>query len=213
MEFIARNTSIPVPKIYCAFTYKGWTYIVMQRVRGECLANSWKSRSPESQARILQQLKEMIDSMRRITPPSTAIANADGGRLWDCRLPGKSLSFGPFGNIDCFHQYLRGGIKSPSSEYPPDLNELVDLHSREWPPPVFTHGDLSSLNILVEGDTIVGIVDWETAGWYPMYWEYTTACQVNFRNAFWRAEIEKFLEPWPEELRMETLRQTYFGDV
>lgn len=213
MEFIARHTSIPVPKIYCAFTHNGWTYIVMERVRGECLAHSWRSRSAESRAKILKQLKQMIDSMRRIAPPSLAIANADGGRLWDCRLPGRLLTFGPFDNIDDFHQYLRGGIKAQSNDYPPAINDLVQSHNREWPPPVFTHGDLSSLNILAQGDTITGIVDWETAGWYPQYWEYTTACQVNFRNIFWLAEIGKFLEPWPEELKMEKLRQAYFGDV
>lgn len=38
-------------------THNGWIYIVMQRVHGECLAYSWKSRSAESQTRILQQLK------------------------------------------------------------------------------------------------------------------------------------------------------------
>lgn len=27
IEFIACNTSIPVPKIYCAFTHNGWTYL------------------------------------------------------------------------------------------------------------------------------------------------------------------------------------------
>lgn len=213
MDFIARNTSIPVPKIYCAFTHHGCTYIVMQRLRGECLAFNWKLRSAESQARILRQLKQMIDGMRRIPPPSPAVANANSGPLWDCRLPGKSLSFGPFDDIDCFHRYLRGGIESQSPKYPPEVNELVRLHARQWAPPVFTHGDLSSLNILAEGDVITGIVDWETAGWYPQYWEYTTACQVNFRNTFWREEIEKFLEPWSEELRMEKLRQIYFGDV
>lgn len=213
MEFIACNTSIPVPKIYCAFTHNGWTYIMMRRLGGECLAYSWKSRSAESQAKILQQLKEMIDGMRRIAPPSPAVANIDGGRLWDCRLPGSTLTFGPFDNVDCFHHYLRGGINSQSTHYPMAVNELVQLHTREWPQPVFTHGDLSSLNILAEGDIITGIVDWETAGWYPHYWEYTTACQVNFRNTFWREEIDKFLDPWPEELRMEKLRQAYFGDV
>lgn len=41
----------------------------------------------------------------------------------------------------------------------------------ETSPIVFTHGDLSSLNILARVDDIVGIIDWETAGWYPSYWE------------------------------------------
>lgn len=213
MDFIAHNTSIPVPKVYCAFKRKDWTYIVMERVKGECIAHGWTSRSAESRSKILGQLKEMVDSMRRIPAHSTAIANVDGGRLWDCRLPGKSLDFGPFENIDAFHQYLRGGLNAVSEGLPPTVNELIQLHDREWQSPVFTHGDLSSLNIMAKGDTITGIVDWETAGWYPYYWEYTTACQVSFRNLFWSEEICRFLDDWPHELAMERLRQAHFGDV
>lgn len=213
MDFIARNTSISVPKVHCAFKRKGWTYIVMERVKGQSIAHGWTSRSAESKAKILQQLKEMVDSMRRIPPPSAAVANVDGGRLWDCRLPGNSLDFGPFDNINAFHQHLRSGLNTMSEGFPPTVNELIRLHDREWSAPVLTHGDLSSLNIMAEGDTITGIIDWETAGWYPCYWEYTTACQVNIRNSFWREEVDKFLEPWPNELKMEELRQAHFGDV
>ena len=95
----------------------------------------------------------------------------------------------------------------------PEVNELIAQYEEPYPSLVFTHGDLSSLNILACGDKVVGIVDWETAGWYPSYWEYTTACQVNPHNSFWRDEIEKFLNPFPKELAMEKLRQKYFGDV
>jgi hypothetical protein len=35
MRFIAKHTSIPVPKIFCAFTHRGWTYIVMERIEGD----------------------------------------------------------------------------------------------------------------------------------------------------------------------------------
>lgn len=55
------------------------------------------------------------------------------------------------------------------------------------------------------------IIDWETSGWCPTDWEYTTACQVNLYNEFWREEIDKFMEPLPKELKMETIRQRYFG--
>jgi len=91
-----------------------------------------------------------------------------------------------------------------------EVSKLIALQDKAWPPPVFTHGDLSSLNILVRGDKITGIIDWETAGWYPSYWEYTTASQVSSMNYFWR-EIDKFLDPMHEELEMETIRQKYFG--
>jgi len=38
ISFIARRTSIPVPKIYCAFTHGGQTYIAMEGIKGQMLA-------------------------------------------------------------------------------------------------------------------------------------------------------------------------------
>lgn len=217
MRFVAQHTSVPVPKIYCAFTRKGWTYIVMERINGEMLGSRWVKRSDKSKAEILQQLKRFVDELRKI-PPSPeqgqqqGVCNVDGGPIWDCRLPGKSMRHGPFESVHSFHRYLRNGSVAGPNHYP-EVSELINLQEGAWPPPVFTHGDLSSLNILVRGDTIVGIIDWETAGWYPSYWEYTSASQVSPMNLFWGEEIDKFLEPMPEALGMEKLRQKYFGDL
>ena len=150
----------------------------------------------------------MIQELRSLSPsPGTVIGNVDGGPLHDGRLG--SMSHGPFSNVGEFHDHLRGGIQS-NPRLSPEVNQLIVLHGGHWPL-VFTHGDLSSLNILVRGDTVVGIVDWESAGWYPAYWEYTTACQVNPANPFWREEIDRFLDPRPAEQAMENIRQKYFG--
>lgn len=54
------------------------------------------------------------------------------------------------------------------------------------------------MNILVKGDGIVGIIDWDTAGWYPEFWECTIAHNANPYNEFWKDEIGKFLEKYPE---------------
>ena len=41
---------------------------------------------------------------------------------------------------------------------------------------IFTHADLHPRNILIgEDGGITGIIDWETAGWYPRYWERVKA--------------------------------------
>jgi thiamine kinase-like enzyme len=40
---------------------------------------------------------------------------------------------------------------------------------------VLTHADLSPRNIIVKGDKVVGILDWEMAGFYPEYWKYVKA--------------------------------------
>ncbi|KAJ9302395.1 hypothetical protein DTO271G3_1261 [Paecilomyces variotii] len=211
MRYISSHTSIPVPKIFCAFEHRGWTYILMERFHGDKIGVGWINRSEESKAKVLSQLKQMIQEMRSLVPPEgCGIANINGESLYDCRLPGPSLHFRPFSNVQDFHTHLRQGIYlDPNLD--PELQELIVLHQSSWPLK-FTHGDLSSLNILASGDEIVGIIDWETAGWYPSYWEYTTACQVNPQNYFWRDEIDKFLDPMPKELAVEETRRKYFGD-
>lgn len=193
----------------------------MEKLPGASLTNGWRSRSAESQARILSQLKTMVDELRALRSPFGAtVANVDGGNLTDVRLPGLGLiypgqtswRFGPFDDIAAFHRWLRRPAEKVHDDYNAEINELIVTHEEtDWGAPVFTHGDLSSLNILSEGDRVTGIVDWEIAGWYPYYWEYTTAMQVNFRNQFWAEYIDRFLEPRPDELRMERIRQTYFG--
>jgi hypothetical protein len=209
MQFISKNTSIPVPKIICAFVRSGCTYIVMERIEGDIIGNGWVRRSEESQARLLSQLKKMILEMRELQPPENmGVASVDGGPIHDGRLGGRTIHYGPFKTIQEFHRHLRGGLEfNPKLDQ--DVQDLIRQHDNTWPLK-FTHGDLSSLNIIIRDDTVVGIIDWETAGWFPSYWEYTTACQVNPQNSFWINEIDKFLQPMPEELAMEQIRQNRF---
>ncbi|TLD29929.1 kinase-like protein [Venturia nashicola] len=180
MRFVEDNTSIPVPKVYCSFVHNGRTYIVMERIQGEMLARVWKSRSTESQTKILEQLKKFTQELRSLAQLDTVgVTNVDGGLLYDIRLG--SQRFGPFQTVQEFHSFLRGG-RARALGFDPEIDQMMERQDGPWPPPIFTHGDLSSLNILVRGDEVVGIVDWETAGWYPSYWEYATACQVNIHQ-------------------------------
>lgn len=214
MQFVALHTSIPVPKVYCAFKYKGRVYILMEWIAGEPLSRGWVQRSEESKQKILDQLRTMIHELRSIEPKSdVGVSNVDGGSIYDQRLPKKSL-WGPFKTIQDFHRELRDGVevKGLTDEIPPDLDRLVSYHNQHWPKSVFTHGDLSSSNVLVQGDEIVDIIDWETAGWYPLYWEYVTAWNVNPLNQFWQQEVDLFLTPMPYDLEMDGIRRRYFGD-
>ncbi|KAL3482294.1 hypothetical protein BJX99DRAFT_216750 [Aspergillus californicus] len=143
-------------------------------------------------------------------PPSQS---ADGSKLYDARLENGVLGFGPFDNVEAFHSFLTNGIKN-SPRLLPEISELLRLQeaSTSRYGTCFTHGDLSSANILVRGDEIVGIVHWETSGWYPEYWEYTSAWNVNVYNEFWREELSKFIPEYPQALKMEEIRQKYFAD-
>ena len=47
---------------------------------------------------------------------------------------------------------------------------------------VFTYTNIAPCNIMIdEQNNIMGILNWEYAGWYPDYWEYA---QI-IRPAFW----------------------------
>ncbi|KAG8358290.1 hypothetical protein FVEN_g4216 [Fusarium venenatum] len=122
----------------------------------------------------------MVTELRSVTPPEgTKVSSIEGGPFYDCRLPSR-LYWGPYASVRKFHEALVDNIPW-DAEYTnyPDLVELFEFYRQVENEIVLTHGDLSSLNILARGDRVVGIVDWETAGWFPAYWEYTTARYVN----------------------------------
>lgn len=102
--------------------------------------------------------------------------NILGGPFYDPRLPYR-FYWGPFDTVHDFHKALLDDMDLSTPCGLPEVSELLEYYWRYQGELVFTHGDLSGLNILVRGDDVVGIVDWETAGWYPGYWEYT--CRKN----------------------------------
>lgn len=214
MRLVAQHTSVPVPKIYCAFIYRGKTYTVMSKITGKMVCHGWRNRSEESKSKILTQLRRMITEIRAIpAPKGTSVGSVDGGPFCDCRLPSKLL-WGPFCTTRDFHEALADGLdlETVYANLPSELQDLFEFYKQSNSGLVLTHGDLSCLNILVEGDNVVGIVDWETAGWLPPYWEYTCAKNINPMMGFWAEEVDKFLEPMPHELEMERIRRKYFGD-
>lgn len=87
-----------------------------------------------------------------------AITNATRGSCLDYRISGNRV--GPFPSEKEFSESLC-------------LGALPGLMHRTDHKIVFTHADLNMRNIIVEDGRITGIVDWENAGFFPEYWEYT----------------------------------------
>jgi hypothetical protein len=63
---------------------------------------------------------------------------------------------------------------------------------------------------MVRGNQVAGIIDWEFAGWYPYYWENTSAWQAHLTAQGWEDAIVHFLGPYPEELKMAITRQRWW---
>jgi len=206
MVYIASHTSLPVPKVYCAFKKGKFTYIVMERIKGAQLNRCWRSAGAKGQEHLRAQLRAFLKELRSLPPPRPGqVGDVNYSKLYDDRI--EPVGFGPFETARDFHKFLRNGITKPVED--PELDQLITDQDKEYST-CFTHGDLSSFNILVRDGQVVGIVDWEMSGWYPEYWEYTSAWHVNLYDEWWRPEIEKILDAYPAELEMEKNRRKLF---
>ncbi|KAJ7204636.1 kinase-like domain-containing protein [Mycena haematopus] len=206
LDYVAANTTIPVPRVHEVFKdRRGRLYLLMDYMDGTELEKVWKNLQPVDRLAIVRQLCEFIDQLRRLEPPHPgAVEAVDGTACKDFRI--RSDGFGPFNSVAEFETFLGRGwfIENKLAEYAEYSAEFSRCESRSYRT-VFTHCDLAPRNILVKDNRIVAIVDWEMAGWYPEYWEYTQAFFSNFDypEGFWDLFETEFLERYPDELIAE----------
>ncbi|KAK3935322.1 aminoglycoside phosphotransferase [Diplogelasinospora grovesii] len=214
LRFIAARTSIPVPRVIFTLAHNAKNYVIMERIDGQTLNEAWNSLSPPSRSKILGQVKAVVEEMRELVPEDPrAVCSVNGGPLFDSRLPNcdPKKGFGPFKSVQEFHTWLHSG--TPSAEQSAGNNSGGAKGSERV---VFTHGDVNPLNILVKGDEVVGFIDWEFAGWYPYYWEYTATYRSNSVKAAWLWEAFEQTEVvghFPKELETERERVRMWGEM
>lgn len=222
MKFVAETTSIPVPKVHCAFVHKGHAYIIMERIHGDKVPGTWRSLPESGRQKVFAQLRTMVQELRALKLPNgIGVESCVGGSLHDSRLRQCNPRYGPFETIQDFHFWLREGFQ-PAEVKPhrtcsesewADLKKMVEMQNGPWPPPGFTHADLNPFNVLICGEKVVGIIDWEFAGWLPYYCEYTPAWHGNVTKTDWRDSLHRFLDsPSSDVFDMENTRNLWWGE-
>ncbi|TVY58111.1 hypothetical protein LCER1_G001629 [Lachnellula cervina] len=223
LRFVAEKTSIPVPKVYCAFAHRGMNFILMEFVRGRRLIDVWDNTPLIKREKLLAQLKEQFEELRNIPHPCPgAICSAVIGPLFDRRIDLYGQRFGPFECERDFNSFLRCGVTATSEleivswgyegeGVREQLATMIAIQNKENRKICFTHGDAHSGNFLVKGGKIAAWIDFEMAGFYPEHWEYTTAMTTGNAagNSFgeWKTEVKNVLREYPEELLGEIIRQ------
>ncbi|KAH9922961.1 uncharacterized protein B0H18DRAFT_1182825 [Fomitopsis serialis] len=110
------------------------------------------------------------------SPYGTSVCGVDGQDIRSARVP--DWYVGPCADASSFYDKIEVPANPPwwdglEHEYPGHVTNFRRLYSMSHAV-VFTHGDLMPHNIMVKDGHITGIIDWEAAGWYPEYWEFTT---------------------------------------
>ncbi|PPQ71206.1 hypothetical protein CVT26_011019 [Gymnopilus dilepis] len=184
--FILQHTSIPVPRVRRLFAYKGYQYIVMEKIDGAPLHEVWPSLTPSQRFGVALTLQDYIRQLRQASAHyarrscpgpmgPTPRKCLDATWLFDRDRP-----CGPFESQAKLLGHWNAWFDLPkrNARGSPESTKLVESH-----PLVLTHGDLSPRNILVGHDGRLWVVDWEWSGFYPPWCEYIMAASAALNDA------------------------------
>jgi len=225
MRFISTHTSIKTPKVIGAYILEDNGYIIMSYERGKLLPQFWEDSTTEEKEKVIEQLRRYMSEMRAIKGEYVGGFNRNACIAaefqWDYDHKANH-QYGPYPDEDGFNE---GIIEAISRAYPgpPDtdtetigyndeyaIKQLVRcLRNHEI---VFTHGDLNASNILVQDDLTVVILDWDTAGFYPEYWEWYKATWMGVFKPSYIRQVERYIPPfWVEAKIMRYIFDRILG--
>lgn len=200
MRLVAKHTNVPVSKVL--FTDFGPEEVITDRseffksdfsppegtigmtiIPGTPLEKKWNVLDDDTKQSICVQLWDLISIIRDIPRPEGLEelyqCAADGSpsqdpMLEDIQTPPRPLSSDSELRSRIYDRYIHHG----GTRYETRLPDMLPQSEHS----VFTHADIAPRNVMVDEDhNVTGILDWESAGWYPEYWEYA---QI-MRPAFW----------------------------
>lgn len=176
-EFARRRLHhVPIPRVLAIQTKLYPTYFAMEEVFGETLEKHLPHMSDSELDHIVAQLSAILRDLRSISG-NGGIGGVTGRPLRSSlfqELP--PLRYFP--NVQGFYDHIIDSFTKQCREVGDDDGTWGKSIISQFPqnPAVhFTHGDINPSNIMVQGSTIIGLVDWGMAGWYPDYWEYCRA--------------------------------------
>lgn len=188
-----RAAGIPAPKVIAYGDHPDTPWapisILMTRLPGEEMGEVYEYLEPEEQEAVEAELATILGAMRSWTNPygENRICSISGGAIRSVRVPGHKM--GPYAAEAEFTAHLLSTASSNSFDSAADFEKsLATARTMEAlkHDMVFTHGDFYMHNILIHDGHISGLIDWETAGWYPDYWEFTTPLRWASQLHEWR---------------------------
>ena len=208
LRMVEKFTHIPAPRAIDALQTQRFSYLLMTHVPGRPIGQMVEAMTDDQLKQVVIDLKGYVSELRKIpnkTESGFAICNSLGGGILDWRIPDSQREELRFRSEAELNKYL-------TDQYWDETKERAAASHGVPHDIVFTHGDLNMRNILAVNGKITGIVDWENAGWFPEYWEYTKA-HYTVRNVIrWLADvIDIVFEGYREELFVENMLSDLMG--
>ncbi|CAF9924280.1 MAG: hypothetical protein ALECFALPRED_002721 [Alectoria fallacina] len=162
-RFAREKTRLPVPEVLDAYVDAESSHvcIVMEYIDGRPLDEEWDSYDRAQKRSVESQLQDYLKEMRQTS--GIFVGSVDGIRCHDQLFDDVPTLSGPFESETAFHEGLISAMKEKGSS---TWTDMVIRFIEKLPPHKieFTHNDIAPRNILVREAKVVGIVDWEFAG-------------------------------------------------
>lgn len=181
LELVVGQTNIPVPRVYDFYTTSEFEHLVMEKMPGVTLESAWPDLSSQEREDLAGQVARLVGQFRRLKSPSinAALLNRQALR------PGLKRNF-DF-TLERMKEY--DWCKSAVDYVQPRCEALCNTLN------VFTHGDLDWSNIMILNKKVCGIIDMESSGFFPPYWELFSVKRMaqGLPNGSWFRLLEERL--------------------
>ncbi|GLA01027.1 hypothetical protein AnigIFM60653_010880 [Aspergillus niger] len=193
IQFVQEQTSIPVPTVIESWEEREHTFILMRRIPGEPLSNVWSKLTIDEKNKIAKQTAEYLQQLRALQ--SDKIQCLGGRPVFSNFLfkneGSNEVPRGPLASDDELWAEMERGLNEK-------IPEAARVRLRQCMPSAmpytFTHGDLTNVNIMVENGELTGIIDWETAGYFPVWWEYVcTSVPDSEEDREWKTLLRQYM--------------------
>jgi aminoglycoside phosphotransferase (APT) family kinase protein len=201
LGMVEEFTQIPAPRAIDVLETPDASYLLMTQVPGRPIGQLLDTMTDEQVEGVVTDLKRYVAELRAIPNKvcKFQICNSEGGGILDWRIPDSQSEELRFQTEIEFHNYLTENMTDDTRRHAAKSHAVPHAI-------VFTHGDLNPRNILGENGKITGIVDWENAGFFPEYWEYTKMHYTVRSVIRWLADVvDQMFEGYRDELHVENM--------
>ena len=175
MQYLEEHApDVPAPRPHGLVKFGSARIMSMTYFPSTTLESAWPNLTHENKLLIQHQLNDIFLKLRALT--STGVEHILGGvngeGVEDLRRDGHKTSE-TISTVAAFEDFQFSIPPHNTSSFVKFLRSLLPPASSTV---VFTHGDVRTANIMVDIDQtgiyhVTGIIDWETSGFYPEYFE------------------------------------------
>ncbi|CAH0025517.1 unnamed protein product [Clonostachys rhizophaga] len=184
----------------CSTVIKDWSensrhFIINEKLTGETLNIAWSRLSPDQRRRIAKQTADYITELRKLHSPRIQSLTGETVYSTFLFLAGPTAPHGPFSSDQELWAELDKALVNVPKKAPQRLQTMMPAAT----PYTFTHGDLTNVNIMVDKGNLTGIIDWETGGYFPVWWEFTSASVgLGQEDKDWKTLLQEYMPQFKE---------------